>query len=273
MLVPTNAASLITTVRLIDDAGDPITAVAYDDISLEVAVRAQSAATWTVLTLVDGTLGSYLASSWKADPDGDGLHQLCLPNSVVVAGTATNVRVTYGANAPQYDTIEARLPINGGTISEAVVVARLPIGATVGWPKEFIIGDARLTALSTAPKLYVKDIDDNILTALGSKNFTDADFSATLRLSPLTTTTRDLSEPPATIEVSTTDSPGIVYNDDTAGSEYFELQIPQAQAALGVVRTEYSCQFIMNWGNDDTYQSTINLGLSRFVRKNAAPEA
>lgn len=109
MQVYSNATSLIRTVRLVDDAGDPITAVAYNDASLEVAVRAQSAATWTVLTLVDGTLGSYLANSWKADPDGDGLHQLCLPNSVVVAGTATNIRVTYGANSPQYDTVEAVL--------------------------------------------------------------------------------------------------------------------------------------------------------------------
>lgn len=119
MQVYSNATSLIRTVRLVDDAGDPITAVAYNDASLEVAVRAQSAATWTVLTLVDGTLGSYLANSWKADPDGDGLHQLCLPNSVVVAGTATNIRVTYGANPPQYDTVEAVL-INPASINVMV---------------------------------------------------------------------------------------------------------------------------------------------------------
>ena len=120
----------------------------------------------------------------------------------------------------------------------------------------------------TAPKLFIKDDDDNILTGYGTKNFTDADFRAVLRLSPLTTTTRDLSEPPATIEVSTSDSPGIVWNDDVADSEYFELQIPKAKADLGVVRTKYSCQFVMNWGATDIYESTVNLGDIEFIRKN-----
>lgn len=155
-----------------------------------------------------------------------------------------------------------------GAASTAVVAARVPIGSTVGWPVELVIGDARLTALGTAPLLYVKDADDNIITGYGTKNFADADFRAVLRLSPLTTVTRDLDEPPATIEVATDDSPGIIWNDDVSGSEYFELQIPKAQADLGVIRTRYSCQFIMNWGATDIYESTINLGEIEFIRKN-----
>jgi len=159
---------------------------------------------------------------------------------------------------------------SGGTISEAVVVARVPVGGTEGWPKEFVIGDARLTSLATAPKLFVKDIDDIILKSLGTKNFADADFHATLRFAPLTDTTRDLNGPPATIEVTEADSPGIVFNSATLGAEYFELQIPKAKADLGVIKTEYNCQFIMNWGATTVYESSINLGTIKFIRKNSA---
>lgn len=157
--------------------------------------------------------------------------------------------------------------------SEAVVVARLPIGATAGWPQTLMIGNAYLQDTQTAPKFFVKDIDDNILTALGSKNFDDADFVATLRLSPLTTGengTVDDNQPATTIEITSDDAVGIVYDDSTADSEFFWLQIPRAKTLLGEINTRYSAQFIMNWGEDETYEWGINLGEIKFHRKNAA---
>jgi len=190
-----------------------------------------------------------------------------------VAGASTDaegIRSAIGMAAAdlddQLDAIAA-----AGPASDAVVVARLPIGATAGWPQQLIINDAYLQATETAPKLFVKDIDDNILTALGDKNFSDGDFVATLRLSPLTTTTRLLDEPPAIIEVTSDDATPLIYDDSTPGAEFFWLQIPGTKTATASVRTTYSAQFIMNWGGGTTYESTINLGDVTFIHKNATP--
>lgn len=108
MLFATNASSLIQTVLLIDSNSDPITGVAHNDADLAVSYKLQTSGSWVTPSLVDGTLGTYLANSWKEI--GAGIYQWCPPNAVIVANTNTLVRVVYGANAPQYDTIEARLP-------------------------------------------------------------------------------------------------------------------------------------------------------------------
>lgn len=155
----------------------------------------------------------------------------------------------------------------GGTMSEAVVVAKVEVGATVGWPDQFTIGDAYLSATNTAPKLFIKDLDDNILDGLGDKMFSDADFVGVLRFVPVNDTTREQGTPAATIEVSTEDAVGIVYNDDTADSEFFALQIPRAKSSLAQVRTRYLAQFIMNWDAARTYERTVHLGEVQFVRK------
>lgn len=158
----------------------------------------------------------------------------------------------------------------GSPVFTAVVVARIATGSTAGWPADLTIGDGYLAENASAPILFIKDVDDNILSGLGTKLFSDADFVGTLRLAPLTDSTRALDSPPTTIEVDSNDSPGILYNDDTVGAEYFELQIPQAKTLLGVTKTRYSCQFIMNWGVDETFERTVNLGEIKFLRKNAA---
>lgn len=157
----------------------------------------------------------------------------------------------------------------GSPVFTAVVVARIASGSAAGWPEELIIGDAYLTENASAQPLFIKDVEDNILSGLGTKLFSDGDFVATLRLAPLTDGTRSLDTPPTTIEVKSTDLVGILYNDDTAGAEYFELQIPRSKTLLGVTKTKYSCQFIMNWGEDETFERTVNLGEIKFLRKNA----
>ena len=157
----------------------------------------------------------------------------------------------------------------GSPVFTAVVVARIATGAAAGWPEDLTIGDAYLSENAGAQPLFIKDVEDNILSGLGTKLFSDADFVATLRLAPLTDGTRTLDTPPTTIEVKSIDDVGILYNDDTAGAEYFELQIPRSKTLLGVTKTKYSCQFIMNWGVDNTYERTVNLGEIKFLRKNA----
>jgi hypothetical protein len=157
---------------------------------------------------------------------------------------------------------------NGGgpAYSAAVVAARLPVGAAAGWPQEIVCGSAYLTELGTHVPLYVKDVDDNILAAMGDKTFSDGDFKAILRLSPLTDANKLLAQPAATIEVDSDDTPGIVFNDDTSGEEYFELQIPKAKTVLGEIRTRYLCQVILRWGDGSEYEWIVNLGESKFIR-------
>ena len=158
----------------------------------------------------------------------------------------------------------------GPSYSAAVVAARLPVGAAIGWPQEIMCGSAYLTALGTHVPLYVKDVDENILAEMGEKTFTDGDFKAILRLSPLTDENKALSRPTATIEVDSDDTPGIVFNDDTAGEEYFELQMPKAKTVLGEIRTRYLCQVILRWGDGTEFEWIVNLGESKFIRGVAA---
>lgn len=264
----TNASNLILRVRLKNDANVRITGIAFNDPDLAVSYSLESNSVWVTPSLVAGTLGTYIANSWVEI--GNGLYQYCPPNAAIVANTCSLIRVVYGANEAEECAINARLPVAVGSAAfTPVVVARVPIGSAVGWPQELVIGDAYLTATATAPPLFIKDIDDNILDAMGTKNFDDADFVGTLRFSPLTTTTRELDSPPTTIEVDSADSPGIVFNDDTPGAEFFELQIPHAKTALGVIKTRYSAQFILNWGATREFERTINLGEIKFIRKNA----
>lgn len=248
-----------------------------NDRSLIVYTTIATLTSQTVFTLTAGpTNNDALNDSVAVITSADGTKASRIPVSDYVGSTK---EITLSA-APKFTiapgdfvAVIASGSASGGAtevISEAVVVSRVAIGETAGWQKELIIGDARLSELLTAPKLFIKNIDDEILDGLGSKSFTDPDFVAELRLAPLTTSTRELDSPPSTIVVSSEDDPGILFNDDTPGSEFFELQIPSDKSALGVVRTDYSAQFVMNWGSDTTYETTINLGNIRFVRKNQA---
>ena len=108
MLVRTNETDLITSIQLVDDDGDPIEDVEFDDVNLEAAYKLANSATWVVLTLVDGTIGTYLSESFKHDENN--IYQICWPNEAIVGGTITALRITYGANRAQYDTLEAFLP-------------------------------------------------------------------------------------------------------------------------------------------------------------------
>jgi len=206
-----------------------------------------------------------------------------LPESVTVIGAAVDAVLNTEGRTAIADAVDTKLSDThgdgswgggggsggGSPVFTAVVVARIATGSAAGWPEDFTIGDAYLTENAGAQLLFIKDVADNILSGLGTKNFSDPDFVGALRLAPLTDGTRTLDTPPTTIEVKSTDDVGIVYNDDTAGAEYFELQIPRAKTLLGVTKTKYSCQFIMNWGDDETFERTVNLGEIRFLRKNA----
>ncbi len=113
MIVPSNTQDLILSVHLVDDGGSPIAGQAFNTAGLVVSYRLESASAYTTLTLVDGTVGTYLANSWKEV--GLGEYQLCLPNSALAPGNETNLKIVVGSNAPLFDSVQARLPIGSGT--------------------------------------------------------------------------------------------------------------------------------------------------------------
>ncbi len=105
MDVPRDAKDLILTVYVAGDDGAPVTGLAPGTAGFAVAGLKLGDTAFQSLTLVVGTLGSYVASSWNEI--GSGYYQFCPPNSWIVAGRSTAVRLTNGSNRPINGTINA----------------------------------------------------------------------------------------------------------------------------------------------------------------------
>lgn len=103
--VPIDASGVILHVALLDAAGDRIANVAHNAAGLAFAYRVENQSTWTSVTLIDGTVGTWASGSWKHD--GNGMYQIGLPNAAIVANRRTFLRLTLGSVAPQFDSIEA----------------------------------------------------------------------------------------------------------------------------------------------------------------------
>lgn len=121
MLVPTTATSVRIPLRVVDNALDPIESIAYNDVDLTVQYRRPADASWQTITLASGGT-TYTSGGWREF--GDGVYELCVPNTAIVAGEITLIKLTYSTNDPLYDRIEARLP----PVSRTVVVdATVPV--------------------------------------------------------------------------------------------------------------------------------------------------
>jgi hypothetical protein len=253
--IPTVELDSSVTAQLDDIESD--TTAALSSLSSITSAISAIAAIFTGMT----SLPNWLRRAWRKDAGTAGMSTA--QTEINTGGTAT-----FAGTTDSQEAIKDALGSSGGgpAYSAAVVAARLPVGSAAGWPQEILCGAAYLTELGTHIPLYVKDVDENILAAMGDKTFADGDFKAILRLSPLTDANKLLAQPAATIEVDSDDTPGIVFNDDTSGDEYFELQIPKAKTALGEIRTRYLCQVILRWGDGSEYEWIVNLGESKFIR-------
>lgn len=256
---PTVELDSSVTAQLDDIESD--TTAALSSLSSITSAISAIAAIFTGMT----SLPNWLRRAWRKDAGTAGMSTA--QTEINTGGTAT-----FSGTTDSQEAIKDAIGSSGGgpAYSAAVVAARLPVGAAAGWPQEIVCGSAYLTELGTHVPVYVKDVDDAILAAMGDKTFADVDFVAILRLSPLTDANKLLSRPAATIEIDSDDDPGIVFNDDTAGEEYFELQMPKAKTVLGEVRTRYLCQLILRWGDGSEYEWIVNLGESKFIRGVAA---
>jgi len=119
VLFPTDSTSLILRLELLDNSSRAITNVPFDDADLAISYLLESGTDWVTPALVAGTIGTYIENSWVEI--GQGIFQWCPPSAAVVAGTKTLVRAVYGANDPQFDSIEAVLGTSQGTGSVTVV--------------------------------------------------------------------------------------------------------------------------------------------------------
>lgn len=182
MLFPTNVINIILRILVIDNSGNRISGLVFNSVGLAASYSLESNSVWVSPILVDGTLGTYIANSWKEA--GNGVYQYCPPNAVVVPNTTTLIRVVYGANEAQEDTIEARLSAGCGDASSAnqtLILAAIQsqLGNTVvsisergssGFPRTLRKGDAYSIENGNAIYVRVYDVDDTEFTTplLGS---------------------------------------------------------------------------------------------------------
>lgn len=130
MLFPKDATSLILKVGLFDDSDDPVTGIAYNDADLAVSWMLQTGTAFATATLVDGTIGTYLANSWKEI--GNGIYQWCPPAGAIVSGQKTLVKIAYEAAHVRFDVIEMSLPAAAGADSNTAILAAIGALSSAG---------------------------------------------------------------------------------------------------------------------------------------------
>lgn len=122
--MPRNVASDATSVLLTliprDVSGTPIAGILWNDADLAVHWRSSVSDVWQAITLAAGTAGLWSDGGWIHL--GNGVYQLGLPNDAVVAGDRTTIRLTYGTEPLQYDSIDAVIPpIDSAAIAALVI--------------------------------------------------------------------------------------------------------------------------------------------------------
>ena len=106
MLADRDQQNLIATFRYLDDAGDPITSLAWNTAGISIGYKRYGATSWTNLNLASATVGTYTSNGFVEDPDGNGFYELGVPNASRISGHRTVWRFKHGANQYRYDSID-----------------------------------------------------------------------------------------------------------------------------------------------------------------------
>ena len=106
MIVDRSTTNLIATFRFLDDLDAPIPSLVWNDGTISIGYKLHGDATWTELTLVAGTLGTWISSGFVEDSGGNGLYELGIPNAAKVQGKRTYWRFKQGLNQYRYDAID-----------------------------------------------------------------------------------------------------------------------------------------------------------------------
>ena len=159
--VQRKAQSIHEPLILRDSSGNGITGVSYT--TPVVQYRADTSATWTTVTLVQGVLGTYTSGSWVEDSDGQ--YQLDLPSTVYGTGTAKEIYVRVSGVSGQTPTVmeftRQLVPFNpqdqflglgissaGGTGIAGVAMNLDQYGNIGGFPTQYAV-DGPITASAT----------------------------------------------------------------------------------------------------------------------------
>lgn len=146
MIADRSQTDLIATFRMVDDDLIAINSLTSATPTLEIGYKKYRDLTWTTLTLVPGTLGTYLDSSFIADSGGDGLYEIGIPNISKIAGHRTLWRFKFAANQYRYDSID---------------YIAIPAAETTGVTLEFAIPGTEDT-FTSASQIYIKETDRTI---------------------------------------------------------------------------------------------------------------
>jgi hypothetical protein len=146
MIADRSQVDLYVTFQFLDDAGNGITSLAWNTPNIEISYLKKGATAWVPLTLVAGTLGTYLSSSFIADSGGNGLYQLGIPNEAKVAGHRTYWRFKYAANQYRYDSID---------------YVSIPSAETSNATFEFSIPGVE-TVFTTESTIYIRELEVDV---------------------------------------------------------------------------------------------------------------
>lgn len=124
--VAKDATDLLLWVELVDENNDYISNVAYDNSDLVFKKLSVGDSSFQTVTLVEGTVGTYLENSWVEISGG--LYQFCPPNSWIVENQATLVQVEYPGVRDQRDLIEATA---GGSSGDTIITNPIDTSATI----------------------------------------------------------------------------------------------------------------------------------------------
>lgn len=93
LLISTDSDEVIVVVTLLDDSDEPVEDLVFDSSGLEIALKKPTDSTWTTLTLVTMTVGTWVDSGFAEEAGQDGRYQLGLPASFVTTEGA-DLRIT-----------------------------------------------------------------------------------------------------------------------------------------------------------------------------------
>ena len=170
----TNSALLASSYVAPDNALLSLMAVS------QVAIKTVTDKINTAL-VADGLTWKFTVNALSNAPDGGGGGSATLENQTAILQSLAGIQGTGFASAAN-SLVQLTSSINTG-INSIITQSTPTIGTIVGFPAKLHIGDSYTTATGNAITVYLRDANGNPITAVGSKQFTDPDFTPTLVIS------------------------------------------------------------------------------------------
>lgn len=219
----------------------------------DAAISTDNATELAEINADGGTgVGGYLSTtdSQEAIRDnsgGGGGGSATAENQTTIIGHLTDIKGTGWSSAT--DTLKKIRDAISNLISTSVVVPG-PVLNAVGMPETLEIGDSYEE--ESCLTIYIRDADDNPVSAAVGHDFTDGDFAPTFVIAPAPGSSRGRVK-------------GIVTYVDPGGSDepYLKVDIPSSQSKLAVAG-EASVQLVLKWpGAEKTLLNTTVRWLPR----------